>query len=162
MDVENCPHCLSHPQFPLYEIAFSLYKLVLLLCVLVTVDFETSFLKPPNNLLCEEADAKEEGKDLSKAVLTFLGMAFLLGFMNDCGEIILELERNLQRSSNTSPLFYKSMFTLHDLSIRLKIQSTISHRNIACTGEGWAHRFLFLEIFGLHRKGISETAVTIP
>lgn len=112
-------------QLLLYKIAFSPYKLVLLLHVLATVDFEIFFLKSPNNLLCKKAGKKEEGKNLSKVVLTFLGMAFLLGFMNDCGEITLEPERNLQRSSNTSSLFYKSMFTLYYISINLKIQSTI-------------------------------------
>lgn len=69
-------------------------------------DFEIFFLKLSNNLLCKKADKKEEGKNLSKVALIFLGGAFLLGFMNDCGEIILELERNLSKSSNTSPIFY--------------------------------------------------------
>ena len=84
-----------------------------------------NFLRPPHNLLYKKADKKEEDKNLSKAVLTFLGMAFLLGLMNDCGEIILELERNLPRSSNSSPLFYKSRFPLHYISIKLKIQSAV-------------------------------------
>jgi hypothetical protein len=64
---------------------------VLSLFVLATVDFEIFFLKIPNNLLCKKAD-----KNLSKVVLTFLGMAFSLGFMDDCGEIIFEVKRNLQ------------------------------------------------------------------
>lgn len=101
------------------------YKLVLLFQVCVTVDFEIFFLRPLNKLLCKKAGKKEEDKNLSKAVLTFLGMAFLLVLMNDCGEIILELERNLLRSSNSSPLFYKSRFPLYYISIKLRIQSAV-------------------------------------
>lgn len=53
-----------------------------------------------------------------EVVLTFLEMAFLLGFMNDCGKITLELERNLQRSSNQGPYFIKacSHYTIYQLN----------------------------------------------
>lgn len=109
------------------------YKLVQLLHILVTTDLEIFFLNPFDNLLCEKADEKEEGKNLSKVVLTFLGMAFLLGLMNGCGGIIVELERSLQRSSDTSSLFYKSAFTLY--VSQTEIQSTISHMNVTYRGE---------------------------
>ena len=109
------------------------YKLVQLLHILVTIDFEIFFLNPFDNLLCKKADEKEEDKNLSKVALTFLGMAFLLGLMNACGGIILELERSLQRSSDTRSLFYKSAFTLY--VSQTEIQNTMSHMNITYRGE---------------------------
>lgn len=41
---------------------------------------------------------RKKDKNLSKVALTFLGMAFLLGHMNDCGGITVELGKELQRS----------------------------------------------------------------
>lgn len=85
-------------------------------------------LKPPNNLLCKKkkkADKKEEGKILSKVVLTFLEMAFLLGFMNACGEIILELKKNYRDHQIQVPYFIKAGSHYPIYQLNQKNQSTV-------------------------------------
>lgn len=81
-------------------------------------------------------------------------MAFLLGHMNDCGGITVELERSLQRSWDTSSLFYKSAFTLY--VSQTEIQSTMSHMNITCRGDDRHTGFYFKNYLVCSIKDISR------
>lgn len=96
--------------------------------VLVIVDFEIFVLKLSNNVVCKikkkKADKEEEGRNLSEVVLTFLEMAFLLGFMNACGEIILELKKNYRDHQIQVPYFIKvgSHYTIYQLNQKFKAQ----------------------------------------